>query len=184
MKDLILILGGNGAGKSGYALSRGENLGPRKYYLATAQALDEEMAERINRHKKERSESWTTLEEAIKVPDAFGFLNKRADVVVIDCISRWLSHLLMIRNDYDIMAEAQMLLSTIARVDFSVIVVSDEIGCGVTPSDPVSRRYVDTMSQTHRALASMANEVYFMVAGIPLMVKSNSHFADDANVSL
>ncbi|MEK7286231.1 MAG: bifunctional adenosylcobinamide kinase/adenosylcobinamide-phosphate guanylyltransferase [Nitrospirota bacterium] len=178
MKELIFLLGGTGSGKSEYAISLGENFGPRKYYLATAQALDEETAMRIEHQKKTRSSNWITLEEAIKVTDAFGFLNRRADVVVIDCVSRWLSHLLMIRNDYDIAGEAEALISAIKRVDFTVIAVSNEINCGMVPSDPISRRYADILSQTHRTLASLANEVYFMVAGIPMVVKTGKSSKD------
>ncbi|MBI3358164.1 MAG: bifunctional adenosylcobinamide kinase/adenosylcobinamide-phosphate guanylyltransferase [Nitrospirae bacterium] len=177
MKHLTLILGGCCSGKSKFALERGQSQcpldlpKPRKYYLATAQALDEEMASRINAQKKQRSADWITLEESIKVPDAFSFLNKRADVVVIDCVTLWLSHLLMIKSDYDILTEAEILIAAIKRVDFSVIVVSSEIGCGIVPADSISRLFADTHGLMHQTLASLADEVYFMVAGIPMQVK-------------
>jgi adenosylcobinamide kinase/adenosylcobinamide-phosphate guanylyltransferase len=177
MKHLTLVLGGHCSGKGKFALEHGTRLcpsdlpKPRKYYLATAQALDDGMAARIEARKKERSSDWITLEESIKVPDAFGFLNKRADVVVIDCLSLWLSHLLMIRNDYDILAEAESLILAIKRVDFSVVVVSAEVGCGIVPADSVSRLFTETLGRMHQSLAALANEVYFMAAGFPIQVK-------------
>jgi len=177
MKHLIFILGGSCSGKGRYALEKGDSLYPsggsvpRKYYLATAQALDEGMTARIEARKKERSADWITLEESIKVPDAFGFLNKRADVVIIDCLSLWLSHLLMIKSDYDILTETEVLIAAIKRVDFTVIAVSSELGCGFVPADPVSRLFTDTLGQMHQTLAALADEVYFMKAGIPLQLK-------------
>jgi len=177
MKQLTFILGGSCSGKTRFALERGQMLSPsdaskaKKYYLATAQALDDGMAARIDARKKERSADWITLEESIKVPDAFGFLNKRADVVVVDCLNLWLSHLLMIRNDYDILAESANMIAVIKRVDFSVVVVSSELGCGIIPADPISRLFTETLGLMHQTLAGLANEVYFMVAGIPMQVK-------------
>ena len=177
MKHLTLILGGACSGKGKYALERGDihcssaKSASKKYYLATAQALDDGMASRIEARKKERSADWITLEESIKVPDAFGFLNKRADVVVIDCLSLWLSHLLMIKNDYDILAESETLIAAIKRVDFTVIVVSAEVGCGIVPADPVSRLFTETLGRVHQSLSALADEVYFMVAGVPMQVK-------------
>ncbi len=182
MKHLTLILGGVCSGKGKYALERGDRYcssdlpAPRKYYLATAQALDDGMASRIEARKKERASDWITLEESIKVPDAFSFLNKRADVVVIDCLSLWLSHLLMIRSDYDIQAESEILIAAIKRVDFSVIVVSSEVGCGIVPADPVSRLFTETLGRMHQSLGAIADEVYFMAAGIPIQVKGRPVF--------
>jgi len=185
MKRFILILGGCCSGKSKFALERGQSLSAadapqspqgalsRKYYLATAQALDEEMAGKINAQKKQRSADWITLEESIKIPDAVGFLNKRADVVVIDCLTLWLSHLLMIKSDYDILAEAEILIAAIKRVDFSVIVVASETGCGIVPADPVSRLFADTQGLMQQSLAALADEVYFMAAGIPMRIKGS-----------
>ncbi len=177
MKHLTLILGGTHSGKTTFALERGqsycspEQVASRQYYLATAQALDEGMATRIETRKRERASHWTTLEESIKVPDAFGFLNRRADVVVVDCLDLWLSHLLMIRSDYDILNEAETMIAAIKRVDFSVVIVSSEVGCGMAHADPISHLFTETLGRTHQALAAMADEVYFMVAGIPMRVK-------------
>jgi adenosylcobinamide kinase/adenosylcobinamide-phosphate guanylyltransferase len=177
MKHLTLILGGASSGKGKYALARGnrycssDKQNTKKYYLATAQALDDNMLSRIEARKKERASDWITLEESIKVPDAFSFLNKRADVVVIDCVSLWLSHLLMIRGDYDIQAESETLIAAIQKVDFSVVVVSSEVGCSIVPADPVSRLFTETLGRMHQSLALLADEVYFMTAGIPIQVK-------------
>ena len=170
MKHLTLILGGSNSGKSRYALEHGKNLGAKKYLLATAQALDETMATRIEVSKKERSPEWTTIEEAIKIPDVIGFLHNRTDILVIDSLSLWLSNLLILRHDYDIEKEADLFLAMIKRVDYSVVVVSSEMGCGVIPPDPTSRLFCDTLGHLHQRLATLSNDLYFMVAGRPLRV--------------
>jgi len=183
MKHLTLILGGSHSGKSRYALECGKNLargsnpsvspdtdGTRKYFLATAQALDEKMVTQIEACKKERSSDWITIEESIKVPDVIGFLHNRTDVLVIDCLTLWLSNLLLTRHDYDIEKEAGLFLSMIKRVDYSVIVVSSETGCGIVPPDPISRLFCDTLGPIHQKLSALANDLYFMVAGRPLRV--------------
>jgi adenosylcobinamide kinase/adenosylcobinamide-phosphate guanylyltransferase len=173
MKHLTLILGGRNSGKSIYALEHGGKtaIAPvRKYLLATAQALDEKMAERIETSKKERPSEWTTIEEAIKVPDVIGFLHNRADVLVIDSLSLWLSNLLILRHDYDIEKEADLFLAMIKRVDYSIIVVSTEIGCGIVPPDSTSQLFCDTLGPLHQKLAALSNDLYFMVAGRPLQV--------------
>ncbi len=170
MRHLTLILGGTRSGKSRFALSHGKTLGEKKYLLATAQALDEEMVARIEAHKKERSADWTTLEESIKVPDVVGFFQKKADVVVIDCLTLWLSNLLMVETYYNLEKEADMLISAIKRVDYAVVVVSSEVGCGIVPADPASRLFRDNLGLLHQRLAALANEVFFMVAGIPMRV--------------
>jgi len=175
MKHLTLILGGRNSGKSRYALEYGSKseiapTGGKKYLLATAQAMDEKMAERIGTSKKERSSEWITVEEAIKVPDVIGFLHNRTDVLVIDSLSLWLSNLLLLRHDYDIEKEATLFLAMIKRVDYSVIVVSTEIGCGIVPPDPTSGLFCDTIGPLHQKLAALSNDFYFMVAGRPLRV--------------
>ena len=170
MKHLTFILGGRDSGKSKFAIKHGQTLGEKKYLLATAQALDENMVQQIELCKSGRPSDWNTIEESIKVPDVVGFLHKRADVVVIDCVSLWLSNLLIVRSDYDIKREAELLIETIKRVDFSVVVVSNEVGCGIVPPDPVSRLFSDTLGPMHQKLSALSNEVYFMVAGRPLRV--------------
>ncbi len=168
MKRLTLILGGSCSGKSRYALEHGKTLGQKKYLLATAQALDEEMAARIEAHKKERSADWITLEESTKIPDVVGFLNRRADVVVIDCLTLWWSQLLMVRSDHNLEKEADLLIAAIQRVDFSVVAVSSEVGCGTTPADPISRSFRNSLGLLHQRLAALSNEVFLMVAGMPM----------------
>jgi adenosylcobinamide kinase/adenosylcobinamide-phosphate guanylyltransferase len=173
VKQLTLILGGSCSGKSRYALEYAKDLGEKKYLLATAQALDEGMATRIEAHKKRRPSDWTTVEESIKVPDVVGFLNRRADVVVIDCITLWLSNLLMVRNNHDLEKEGNALLEVIQRVDYSIVAVSSEVGSGIVPADPISRAFRDSLGMLHQRLAAFSSEVFYMVAGIPMRISGS-----------
>jgi len=168
MNHLTLILGGSCSGKSRYALEYGQQFGPRRYLVATAQALQEDMVTRIEAQKRERSAEWIVIEEAIKVPDIVGFLQRKADVVVIDCLFLWLSNLMMVQDPNTIEKEIAKLMTAIKRIDCAVITVSNEIGCGIIPPDPISRGFRDLLGRMHQNLASLSNEVVFMIAGIPM----------------
>lgn len=165
----ILVTGGARSGKSRFAQARAEALHLRRFYLATAQALDAEMADRIARHRADRDASWQTLEEPLDP----GPLLHQDGVVLLDCLTLWLSNLLLAdRDDADIEAAMEALVSAVATADNPVVLVTNEVGMGIVPSNALARRFRDHSGRLSQLLAAVCDEVVLCVAGLPLTVKS------------
>ncbi|MBI4948896.1 MAG: bifunctional adenosylcobinamide kinase/adenosylcobinamide-phosphate guanylyltransferase [Deltaproteobacteria bacterium] len=166
---LTFVLGGARSGKSAFALKLGEaNAGPR-VYLATGQAGDAEMALRIGRHREERGDRWETVEE----PQAIvAEVNKAEGVLLIDCLTLWVSNLLFAGlDDGDIIKTAESLAVASILSGARVIAVSNEVGLGIVPENPIARRFRDLSGATNRIMAERAKDVWFVAAGIPLKMK-------------
>jgi adenosylcobinamide kinase / adenosylcobinamide-phosphate guanylyltransferase len=169
---LTLITGGSRSGKSAQAIAIASALpAPRKFFVATAEALDDEMCARIEHHRRIRPASFETLEESRNLRAALESLHGSADVVVIDCLTLWISNLLDEHSDEVILSAADVLANTILNAPFSTIVVTDEVGWGIVPVNPVGRRFRDLLGWTNQKIAHAANEVVLMVAGYPLRLK-------------
>lgn len=169
---MILITGGCRSGKSRFALDYGNQHFPKRLYLATCEALDEEMAQRIEHHKKTRSPEWQTIEEPIEIVNKIRRYGDEVDMILLDCITLWLSNLLMRRKDEpEIMKETDRLIETIKRSPASFIVVTNEVGMGIVPADPLSRRFRDLSGMTNQRIADAVDTVIFMVSGIPIFLK-------------
>ncbi|MDD5364187.1 MAG: bifunctional adenosylcobinamide kinase/adenosylcobinamide-phosphate guanylyltransferase [Gallionellaceae bacterium] len=171
---LTLILGGARSGKSGYAQRLATASGLPVGYVATAEAGDAEMAERIARHQAERPAHWLTREAPLRPDLAFD----AADCIVLDCLTLWLSNWLC-RDDGAGFAEARAALLTQARAVAGdparrLILVANEVGLGVIPMGELSRRFVDEAGWLNQELAVIADEVVFMAAGLPLFMKGKS----------
>lgn len=176
--ELILVLGGARAGKSRFALDlardRTVSQGSPVCFIATAEALDEEMKERIERHKTERSADWFTIEEPRQLDLA---LRKTAgaDVVIIDCLTLFVSNWLMETNASE--AEEQALgvidrfLEIASAQPQTVICVSNEAGLGIVPDNPLGRSFRDILGKVNQQIAAAATSVYLMVAGLPVRIK-------------
>lgn len=143
----------------------------RKFFIATAEALDHEMRARIAHHRRSRPAEFETIEEPRRLGAAIESLHGRADVVVIDCLTLWVSNLLQEYNDDAILAEMDALASAVLRAPFSTIIVTDEVGWGVVPDNPVGRRFRDLLGWTNQKIARAADEVLLMAAGCPLRLK-------------
>lgn len=186
-KKLVLILGGARSGKSAYAERlaaewAGET--DNVLYVATAEALDEEMAQRIARHRAARPAAWRTLEEPRDLGAAIAALRGGAAVVLVDCVTLWLSNLLLGPRHDEIRTPGAEAAQEAARVaverllaahqegDARTILVSNEVGMGLVPPYPVGRLYRDLLGLVNMWLAAAADEVILMVAGLPLRVKS------------
>jgi len=173
-KKIILITGGCRSGKSRFALDYANQHYFKKLYLATCEALDEEMAQRIAHHKKMRSPEWQTIEEPIEVVDKIRQYRDEADVILLDCITLWLSNLLMRRkDDSQIIKETDRLMETIKQCPASFIVVTNEVGMGIVPADPLSRRFRDLSGTMNQKIGEGADTVIYMVSGIPLFLKGS-----------
>jgi adenosylcobinamide kinase / adenosylcobinamide-phosphate guanylyltransferase len=169
-----LILGGVRSGKSREALRLAAMFprGTRGAFLATAQALDADMGARIARHRAERPQSWTTLEEPYDVVAALQKLAGQVDIVVLDCLTLWVANLLLRGDKEPIILEAAEALSDfIARRRVSLLIVSNEVGAGVHPPSDVGLRFRDTLGGVNQRIATAVDRVTYMVAGIPMIIK-------------
>lgn len=174
-KELVLILGGVRSGKSNFAQRLAGMVGGNVIFLATAQAGDDEMAERISKHKASRPTSWRTIEEPLELAQVLQTEAASADVVLVDCLTLWLSNLLL-RNGDSAEAEALRQVSKILDVhrhsNASYILVSGEVGLGLVPPYPLGRAFRDIMGRVNQKLAQSADRVFMLLAGIPLELRS------------
>lgn len=169
MGALIFIGGGARSGKSRLALQLAEEAGPGRVFIATAQAFDDEMRARISRHQDERDATWRTVEEPLAVPETLGQITG-CDVVLIDCLTLWLTNLLM-AEEADIQGRVAALIAAIDAAPFTTIVVTNEVGLGIVPLHALSRRFRDEAGFAHQALAAAAAAVYFGAMGMLLRLK-------------
>ncbi|MDT8316696.1 MAG: bifunctional adenosylcobinamide kinase/adenosylcobinamide-phosphate guanylyltransferase [bacterium] len=188
MSEFIFITGGRRSGKSAYALDLAESIGKKRLYIATAEALDDEMKNRIARHQKERGDSWVTAEEPI---DVAGVIEKAKghDVILIDCLTLWLCNIMhknvplpstpsregrgsnLIEGDEEVLSRIDSLANACINNKTTVIAVTNELGLGVIPGDPLSRRYTDLAGIMNQRMAAAANRVVMTVSGIALTIK-------------
>ncbi len=177
---VILILGGARSGKSNHAQRLAEEMGRPVLYVATATAGDEEMAERIARHRAARPAHWRTVEAPVGVGRALAGVLGDGEVVLLDCLTLLVANLLMELGesaDADVLegrvtAELEELLAVCAAHKATLIVVSNEVGMGLVPPYPMGRVYRDVLGRANQWLAARAEQVIFMVAGLPMVVKS------------
>ncbi|MDI6744021.1 MAG: bifunctional adenosylcobinamide kinase/adenosylcobinamide-phosphate guanylyltransferase [Thermodesulfovibrionales bacterium] len=168
---ITFIIGGTRSGKSSFALQKASDLHGSKAYIATAQALDDEMKERIEKHKKERLSGWITFEEPLKVSTLIKNLQDKYDVILLDCLTLWLSN--MIINNFDINKEIENLINVLHITPNAsrMFVVSNEVGLGIVPDNEPSRRFRDLAGYLNQKVAGIADEVYFVTVGIPVKIK-------------
>jgi len=169
---MIFITGGCRSGKSRYALHYANQHFSKKLFLATCEVLDEEMAQRIENHKKMRGLEWQTVEEPVDIIDRIKEDGADSEVILIDCLTLWLYNLSMKwDSDLRIMEETETLIDTLKKSDASFILVSNEVGMGIVPADPLSRRYRDLLGTMNQRIAEALDTVIFMVSGIPIFLK-------------
>jgi adenosylcobinamide kinase / adenosylcobinamide-phosphate guanylyltransferase len=168
---LILITGGARSGKSSFALKEASKIPGAKAYIATAEALDEEMRERIENHKKQRAKDWSTYEEPIKVADVIQEIKPKYKLIIIDCLTLWLSNIMSVNPD--VLDEIVKLVLTLRDASSlsHIYVVTNEVGMGIVPDNELARRFRDMAGLLNQRVAEFADEVYLMVSGIPLKVK-------------
>ena len=172
-KEIILITGGARSGKSRYAEERTLLFGSRRLYVATAEAKDEEMARRIKEHKLRRGSDWLTVEEPVELCSVLLAQRGRIDAALVDCLTLWLSNLLLRENDVSMERRVADLLETLPRLDFHVIFVTNEVGSAIVPDNALARDFRDLAGSVNQRLAARANEVVLMVAGIPMLLKKD-----------
>ena len=165
----MLITGGARAGKSRYAECLMIARPARHAVIATATAGDPEMAERIARHKAERDKSWETIEQPISVRSAIRNAARPDRIVLVDCLTLWISNLMA--EGRDIQIEVQGLVGTLQIAAGPVIIISNEVGLGIVPDNPLARGFRDNLGRANQAVAAASDCTVLMTAGIPLVLK-------------
>ncbi|CCD85305.1 adenosylcobinamide kinase/adenosylcobinamide-phosphate guanylyltransferase [Bradyrhizobium sp. ORS 285] len=166
---LTLVLGGARSGKSRHAEALVTVTAPPWIYVATAQAFDDEMAERIAHHKARRAEGWQTLETT---QDLAGLIRERAEQpapMLIDCLTLWLSNVML--ADRDVPAACAELIDALRTARGPIVAVSNEVGLGIVPDNALARAFRDAQGRLNQDVAALADRVILMAAGLPLTLK-------------
>ena len=173
MKNKIFVLGGCRSGKSGYALETAQRFsGGNKVFIATCIARDDEMKLRVAKHQQERSRHWHTIEAPIHLPETIVEAGGQAGVLLVDCLTLWINNLLMEKHDSEqILNQVQSLTRAVATAVCPVILVSNEVGAGIVPENKLARLYRDLVGSANQAVAECADQVVWVVAGIPVTIK-------------
>lgn len=168
---LELILGGARSGKSRLAEQLAADSGLAVTYIATSQALDGEMNERIAQHRARRPADWALVEEPLALAQMLREQAAADRCLLVDCLTLWLTNLLMLEDDTRLQAERDALLACLGQLPGRIILVSNETGLGVVPLGELTRRYVDLAGWLHQDLAARSQRVIFTVAGLPMLLK-------------
>jgi adenosylcobinamide kinase/adenosylcobinamide-phosphate guanylyltransferase len=170
-KEIILITGGARSGKSRYAEQRALEIGHRPLYVATAEAGDAEMAERIAAHQKRRGPQWRAIEEPLALSETLLAQRDKTDCALVDCLTLWISNLLIRHDDKHASQKVAEMIETLPQLNFHLLFVTNEVGWGIVPENPLARAFRDLAGWTNQQMAQAADEVILMVAGMPLSVK-------------
>ena len=168
LPPLTLVLGGARSGKSRYAETLIEALPAPWAYIATAQAYDDEMRARIAEHRARRSPDWRTVDAPMALPEALRAVPP-GQPVLVDCLTLWLTNLILAERDIAIATGE--LMAACREAQGPIVLVSNEVGLGIVPDNALARRFRDEAGRLHQRLASQAERVVFMVAGLPMQVK-------------
>ena len=173
MKELIL--GGARSGKSHYAEVCAKESGLNVIYVATAQALDDEMQQRIQHHQQQRPNHWQLIEEPLDLVSVLKNNSNTNTCILVDCLTLWLSNLLFSDNHKsNIQENIDDLINTLPELSGKIIFVSNEVSMGIIPMGELYRQFVDEAGRLHQRLAAQCENVTLMVAGIPNQIKATS----------
>lgn len=164
-----LILGGARSGKSTYAERLAESHEGPLVYIATAQAYDGEMTDRIAAHVARRGPRWRTVEEPLALPDAIVAADKDNSFILVDCVTLWLTNVLL--GEHDIPGHSARLLDAVEGCTSALALVSNEVGLGIVPENALARRFRDEAGVLNQKLAQVADQVVLVTAGLPLTLK-------------
>lgn len=169
----VLVLGGARSGKTGFAERLAMRSGQRPAYLATAEALDDEMRERVRTHKQQRGGAFATIEEPIALSAALERAAASHDAILVDCLTLWITN--MIVANANVAQAVDQLIDTLGRIkDARVILVSNEVGLGIVPDNAMARMFRDLAGSAHQRLAEICDDAYFVVAGLPMVLKGTA----------
>jgi len=163
----LFVLGGARSGKSRYAQDRCEALPGPHVFIATAEAYDAEMVDRIARHRADRGEGWTTVEAPLALPEAIAA--QAGKTVLVDCLTLWATNLMLAGRDADAATDA--LCDAVRAFGGPIILVANEVGLGIVPDNALARSFRDVAGRMNQRIAAVAQEVQFLMAGLPLRFK-------------
>jgi adenosylcobinamide kinase/adenosylcobinamide-phosphate guanylyltransferase len=164
-----LVLGGARSGKSSFAERLAGEIAAHKIYLATATASDDEMTARIAQHRRQRGDGWTTVEEPLALVDTLTREATVGRVVLVDCLTLWLSNLMFAERDPEIEAKRLVRFLDVSR--YPIVFVSNEVGLGLVPETPLGRAFRDAQGRLNQIIAAAVPNVVFVAAGLPLWLK-------------
>ncbi len=173
---VTLVLGGARSGKSRYAETLAEGQPGDCIYIATAEAGDAGMADRIRRHQARRGKRWRTVEEPLALADAVARAAAPGCAVVVDCLTLWLANLMAAGRDVD--GETGNLVAALGGVRGPVVLVSNEVGHGIVPENALARAFRDHAGALHQAVAAASDRVVMVTAGLPLLLKDKGVLKD------
>lgn len=165
---LVFVIGGAASGKSGFAEGLVQKSAKSKVYLASAQAFDDEMRDRITVHTARRDSSWTTIEAPFQAAESLLHLQE-SQICLFDCVTLWLSNHLLAENDLE--AEQAKLLDALDQCSAQVVIVTNEVGHGIVPDTALGRRFRETQGRLNIKLADRADLAVHVVAGLPMVLK-------------
>lgn len=168
---ITFITGGTRSGKSSFALRKASLFTGRKAYIATAEALDAEMSERIEAHRAQRGGDWDTYEEPLRITDVLTRATGSYGAILVDCLTLWLSNVMHRSPSPE--EEIAALVAALSRADerSDIYIVSNEVGMGIVPENELARRFRDAAGALNMKIAEVAHEVYIVVSGLPLRLK-------------
>ncbi|MFS2150456.1 bifunctional adenosylcobinamide kinase/adenosylcobinamide-phosphate guanylyltransferase [Rhizobium sp. Rhizsp42] len=165
----MLILGGARSGKSRFAEQFVIDSGLERHYIATGRAWDEEMRTRIDQHRADRGDLWTTHEEPLDLVGQLNAIDGEGRAVLVDCLTLWVTNLMM--EERDMAAEFAALAAYLPQAKARLVIVSNEVGLGIVPENRMAREFRDHAGRLHQMIAAVAADVYFIAAGLPLKMK-------------
>lgn len=166
-----LILGGARSGKSSHAESLMSAFPPPYRYVATAEILDEEMARRVEDHQSRRGASWRTVECPVALPETLERLDAEPAPVLVDCLTLWYSNLLLRSGENAVKTSVRALCEVLSSVSSPVLLVSNEVGCGIVPENALARSYRDVAGWANQQVARACRGVTYVIAGVPVELK-------------
>lgn len=171
---ITFVIGGCRSGKSSHALYLANEIkGSRKIFIATSVPTDKEMDARVVKHQKERGDDWITAEVPVEIPSKIIELSESSDVILVDCLTLWISNLMFNSFDDDAIVKiTQELQDTLKIINVPVFLVANEVGMGVVPENALARRFRDMAGMVNQKIAQTADKVIYTVAGIPMIVKN------------
>ncbi|KQV81791.1 bifunctional adenosylcobinamide kinase/adenosylcobinamide-phosphate guanylyltransferase [Rhizobium sp. Root1220] len=169
MPSSTLILGGARSGKSRFAENLVTTSGLDCHYIATGRAWDDEMRDRIDQHKADRGDRWTTHEEPLDLVGCLAANDGESRAILVDCLTLWITNLMM--DECDMAAEFAALAAYMPRAKARLVIVSNEVGLGIVPENRMARDFRDHAGRLHQMIAAEVADVYFIAAGLPLKMK-------------
>lgn len=165
----VFVLGGARSGKSRFAETLVSETGLERHYVATGQAWDDEMRDRIAQHRADRGDLWQTHEEPMDLVARLAAIDRDTRAVLVDCLTLWVTNLMMAERD--IAAEFAALTEFLPKARSRLVLVSNEVGLGIVPDNRMAREFRDHAGRLHQMIAAASAEVYFIAAGLPLKMK-------------